>query len=58
MNLLVYAERDSSEVQRVVAFFEAFPVDSENTQLISGDHHLINVNTRDAFYVTKQFNNN
>lgn len=58
MNLLVDAEGNPSEVERVVTFFYALPVDSQNTQLISRDHHLRNVYTRNTFYITVKFNDN
>lgn len=58
MNLLVYTEWNSSKVERIVTFFHALPVDSQNTQLISRDHHLRNVYTRNAFYITVKFYDN
>lgn len=53
MNLLVDAERDATEVERVVALFEALPVDSKHAQLVGRDHHLRHIHAGDALYVTK-----
>lgn len=53
MNLLVDAEGNAAEVERVVTLFEALPVDAQDAQLIRGDHHLADIHARNAFYVTK-----